>query len=367
MSVALKVYKSRRMHVVRFVRAAAGNPDLARPDLDDRGYVAERGPVVGVVEGSTITVRLLRALLDPAAPLFVTSGDPHAFTVTSPADGRVPAGAQADIELRGVAGGNPRAARLQVRFESAAGPVLHELTVWVFSLLQVRVAAHTVSIGSATAAAVAPTPPSVPAMITTINAIWRPCGVEFVLREEGAFTVTLATAGILDDTLPVGTVGEFNRLITARWRAGHLNVYFVRSFAGSALGLGFSTVGGAQFTGIQASTWGVSRPGVFLPQTNPGGFTRAGAMDWANDLGHEMGHFVGLGHPYGPTRDNTYSRRRLMHHNHPLGSLGDFRDDVGYGAWMRGCLIPMKDLPQAMIDDQGCAKARQTINNGPYA
>lgn len=45
----------------------------------------------------------------------------------------------------------------------------------------------------------------------------------------------------------------------------------------------------------------------------------------------------------------------------------DFEDDAGNGNAMRGCLIPMKDLAQTMIDDQGCTKARQTINNGPYA
>ncbi len=367
MSIALSVYKTRRVHLVRFVRAAAGDPDAARPDLDDRGYGGERGPVIGVVEGSSITVRLKRIMIDPSASLVVKSSDAGAFTVTSPADGRVPAGAQADIELRGVTGGNPRVAKLEVRFQSDAGPVLHELTVWVFQLLQVRVAAHTVSIASAAAPAVTPTVPSVPDIITRINAIWRPCGVEFVLREQGSFAVTLATAGVLNDALPVGATGEFNALITARWRAAHLNVYFVYQLTSGALGLGFSKVGGAQFTGIQASTWGVSRPSIFLPQTDGAGFFRAGIMDWANDLGHEMGHWTGLGHPYTATNENTYSRRRLMHHNHPLGTLGDFRDDIGYGNLMRGCLVPMKDLAQSMVDDSGCTVSRRTINNGPYA
>jgi hypothetical protein len=93
----------------------------------------------------------------------------------------------------------------------------------------------------------------------------------------------------------------------------------------------------------------------------------------ANDVAHEMGHFLTLAHadngnavpgtPLG--RTDTYCRRQLMHPLEPLPSFGGDatatsvpRDvSVGYGTAddgreHRGCLITLKNHPQHATDGE---------------
>ena len=172
--------------MVRFHRAIIGNPDVRYPDPDDRGYIGpEFGPIVGVLAGRTVTVRLKRLSIDRAAPLFVKTSDATAFTVHAPRGGRVPSGDFADIEITGVTGGNPKKAKLEVHYQSLTGPIIHEMSVWVFTPLNVALTPHMVTIGQAGAPAGTAGVPSVANLariMPLVRAIWGHYGVTFTVN-----------------------------------------------------------------------------------------------------------------------------------------------------------------------------------------
>src|SRR5215216_6563176 len=95
------IHKTQRISLVSFRRATTGPPKLNFPDIDDRGYFRsslipvasgftnlgfDRGPVVGVTEGDTVTIELKRERIDAKTPLFVLSSNDRVMKVTA-ADG----------------------------------------------------------------------------------------------------------------------------------------------------------------------------------------------------------------------------------------------------------------------------------------
>ncbi len=363
MSLRINVHRTRRFHMVRFHRAIIGNPDVRYPDPDDRGYIGpEFGPIVGVLAGRTVTVRLKRLSIDRAAPLFVKTSDATAFTVHAPRGGRVPSGDFADIEITGVTGGNPKKAKLEVHYQSLTGPIIHEMSVWVFTPLNVALTPHMVTIGQAGAPAGTAGVPSVANLariMPLVRAIWGHYGVTFTVNATVNDNLSLATAGSV-------AWGELPTLLNSNWVPGSINVYLVSQITASSpgfitLGYGFSRTSFAGF--------GMPNPGIVLADGG-GGIVRD-TMWWANDMAHEIGHFFTLWHPENlqpPNhREDTWSRRELMHNMNHMNGLGNWKDNVGYGHENRGCFVSMKDLSQLVTDNE-CTTARGTIGGaaGPY-
>lgn len=360
MPILRSIYKHQRIVPLRFVRAKEGDPDSAFPDLDDRGYAdAEHSAVVGVTEGREITVRLIRQNIEKTARLFVTSSDTSVMMIIDPAGGALPNEGDALITLRGVSGGNPKKAKVQVRFDSTDGIILHELSVWVFSPLELDITPHLVTIGKSGGGA---TPigstANVNAIMNVVKAIWAPLGITFSVGSVLNDNVNFANAGEV-------AWNEINSLLTTNYIPNTINVYFVHRIHST----GGRTILGYGFSRSKIATYNLTNPGIILSDGGPS-FKRTLYM-WGNDLAHEIGHFLRLEHTERRNADDprldTWSRRMLMYPLEPMGRLGNWKDNVGYGNQNRGCLITMKDLPQ-LITDGECAIARSTITSatGPY-
>jgi hypothetical protein len=362
MAVAIEIYKERRVVLLRWRRAGRGDPSASRPEVDDRGSLGpEFGPIVGVMEGRKIKVRLERVLVDPAASLVVKSSDDSAVRVVDPADGKVPAGARADIELEGVSGGDPREAKIEVRFERDDGPILSVLTVRCFVRRRVRITPHLCTIAPTGGGAGVASTADVASIMTHVRAIWSPCGVDFTVGATQNDNITLATAGVVSDNpFP----GELATLLGTSWVPNTINVYFVGGIGtGNTLGYGFSRP--------SSVTFGTGNPGIILAD-QAGGTPHD--TPWAgNDLAHEVGHFFQLWHPNNlqppNERQDTWCRRMLMHNHNTMVIHNNWKDDVGYGALggsaRRGALVTHKDLT-AITTDGEVRTARAAIVAGPY-
>ncbi len=385
MSITLDAFTTQRVVPITWRRAVTGDPDMDAPDIDHRGFAAPYpGSVTGVQAGRTVRVTMIRRRVDTTANLFVTSSDTAVLRIVEPADGRVPPEVLPDIHFQGVDGGaNKREARIEIRLDSATGPVIGVLFVWVFRPLDVDLTPHMITVaGPGGAAPVAPIA-NLNAIMTLVRAVWIHSGVTFSVGAAQAKTISLATSGIVSDNpFP----GEIRTLLANNWPDGTpnwvpntINAYFVPQIGtGGTLGYGFSR--------SSFAARGLANPGILLGDRTAGG-GRNGVIHWANDLAHEVGHFFTLWHPeqvQPPVElEDTWSRQRLMHNfngmrgpnpwpaftgNPPVAF--QFRprfSDAGYGAGRRGCFVCYKDLPQLTQDDE-TTRARATITSaaGPY-
>ncbi|WP_394838684.1 hypothetical protein LVJ94_17475 [Pendulispora rubella] len=362
MGIPLSVYGERRVVLLRWRRARHGDPHLNYPDVDNRATRApELAPVVGIQAGEEAVVRLERRAIDPNAELHVVSSDKGKVDVVLPADGKVPSGPHADIRLSGVSGGNPNEVKLEVRFGSATGPIVSILIVRCFSRRRVVMTPHLVTIAGPTGAGGIASTANVAAIMSHVRAIWRHCGVDFTINATVNDTLNFASPGVVSDTpFP----GEVATLLSTNWVPNSINAYFVQRIgAGGTLGYGFSRP--------SSVTFALPNPGIILAD-------RAGPAvhdtAWAgNDLAHEAGHFFQLWHPNNqqpPTeREDTWSRRMLMHNFNTQPIMSNWKDDNGYGAIggsaRRGALVTHKDIP-AIATDRECTTARNAIVAGPY-
>jgi hypothetical protein len=368
MTIQEAVYQWRTYVPVLFERAVTGPPILDAPDLDNRSFRGpEHGPVVGIMAGETVRVALRRTNLDGSAVLFVTSSDPQVVTATGLASGRLPSGDRIVFHLQagaaGVSSPSTRTARILVHFGAVGGPVLGALTVINCSSRSVDLTPHFVTIGGAAGEPRGPDAATqFTAILNMVQAIWRPCGIVFNAATPQSDAVTFARAGEVDQR-------ELNRLLNTNWNQRTINVYFVHLMrvAGSPdfLGVGISPDRKAEV--------GVTKPGIILADTNVTG-DRRDAQYWANDLAHEIGHFLSLHHAGDRSTPNElhdpWARRMLMYprntQDHAPAPLA-YRSNVGYGeldGWHhRGCLLTMKNVPGVPRDGE-CTSARQTIDAG---
>ena len=366
MTIDITYHKRKRLSLVRFSRATTGNPVIDKPDPDTRGFASpEFGAVLPVTENKTVFVRLNRDNMDPGADLFVKSSDEAIFTVAGLTGGKLPTGATQDIQVVAKGGGTPKKASLEVRFGALDGPIISKLAVFVFIKRTLRITPHNLSIKSASAAAI-PSAVDINSVIGLVRAIWAQCGLELTVSATVTDAHTFAVAG------RVGRGNERNRVLSARFIPNTINAYFAHQLEGSTggtLGLGFSRAF------ITAN--GLPNPGILLGDGNVAGTDRSTDNMWlANDLAHEIGHFLRLDHTERKeppdNRTDLWSRRRLMHNFNTQGSSGDFHDLVGYGDRApgdvrRGCFVSMKDLSQLTTDGE-VAVVRSTIESatGPY-
>lgn len=353
-----EVYKTQRIVPIRFARAGVGFPIINFPDIDDRGWFRnaptgnnaatnDHGFVVGVTQGDTVFIQLTREKVEDTSPLFVTSSNTATMTC-----GMAGTGADAllnihdiNIQVTGVAGGaaaDPNIARVQVRHGSNTGPIIGELSVWVFRVLNVNLVPHNVTIAGAGGGAGIGSAVNITAVTDMVKAIWRPCGVDFTVAAVQNHNLNFATAGV------AAWQGEVNTILGTGFVAGSINAYFVNQIQMA----GFPGVLGVGISRPNQVAFGTPNPGIILGDTNASGSARAGDTHWlANDLAHEIGHFFTLEHPdkRSPppntnTRFDTWAVRMLMHNFNLRAARTDWRNDVTYGPQRRGCLITMKDL-----------------------
>lgn len=366
---------------IRFTRACTGAPQKDCPDLDARGFemanrprtwgVTEvRGAMVGMTVGDTIKVKLLREDIDSSCPLYITSDKPNLGRVVSPSP-ESPLNAEGIIEWQGIKDVRDDTAIIQVHLGSPDGPVIGELETHTFNLVKVNVCLHRVTLQGANHGIPAMTARSdadIENMFKVVNAIWRPCGIEFVIKERRTPTFTLTSTTTLITGPRQGCVVidnsdnwavQHTELMGKNPKRGMVNVYFVNRIwdisdpnGGSVLGIGTSL------------TAGYGNYGVTLPD---------GADE--NDLAHELGHVLNLDfHGRGVVahaddnsttrhfRQDIYTRRRLMHSYNPHPPDVDepaYRGNVDYGNDLRGCLLTLKGLPNDDTDGEVAESRRR--------
>ncbi|MGC3999722.1 MAG: hypothetical protein QM767_20655 [Anaeromyxobacter sp.] len=376
----LPIHRARRLVPVTFRRATTGAPMAERPDLDERGFGGpERGPLVAVCQNERIIVEVVRQHLKSDAPLFATSSAPGVAAVDGAA--QLGPGAVTQVKVRGVAGGNPATARIQIRYGSAGGPVLAQLGVWVYRPITLRIKPHLVKITTAAnAAAVPPVPPVAPTrrpeeVLTGVQSIWKPFGINFTLLSTVEHTFQTAIAGAATWGPDIGNLFATFNPPAAPAGGGPapaalpktIHVYFAHHVLGTA-GEGYFGLGIApgQVAAHAYDAAGITTPGIIVADEARGAYALDNQLQSAM-LAHEIGHFLMLWHPEkqdaGHQRQDLWSRRMLMYPTIPPTTFGNWLDKLGYGTfripapWNKdaprnGALITMKDLSQLITDGE---------------
>lgn len=385
-----KIYKTQRVSMIRFIRVGDGEPVFDYPDLDNRGSFRkytddkfDRGPVVSVMKGDDIHIRVLRERIDKSAPLFAVSSDKSIMTVSL--ENQLPANESIVLRMTGInadGGTLPKKSWLRIHYGSPSGVVIAELGVWVFSKMNVNLTPHRVAIQDAAGTSIS-SGVDISAVLSKVRAIWRPYGIMITTAPiQNNPALTLATAGELQ------WKSEFSTLVSTYWVPNTINAYFVHQLNRpnpGVLGTGLSR---KWVNGDASEPDPFPKPGIFLGDQSRSGDVRVNDTHWlANDLAHEIGHFLQLEHidnrsPISDNadnfRDDTWARRCLMH-NYNMSSFTTSKPpgspvDVGYGGSYRGALITLKDLQDKNnstvnhIMDPEYVTARNTISStaGPY-
>jgi len=353
-----EVHGFRRIVPLTIERAVTGPAVADAPDVDDRGWDPDpsgasytladvHGPVVGLTEGTDVRVKLKRVRIEDTAELFLVSKDTGTVTIAAPSGGG-PVPANGIFTLHGVSGATGGTANkfvvVEVRLGSTTGPLMMEFGVRVFQRILLDVLPHLVTINGT---ACNTDHFDVEDLATGVNAIWRPCGIQFRFLPTTGQDVTMTgyvTAGEItynDTNAAVGSVAaqywnEFWQLRQQKRGANQINVYFAGQF---------TNVGNAAHPhALNAMTWDkVNDP------TNHGIVMKDGAD--ANDLAHELGHFLSLPHADDKTQ-NDHSRedmwvcRQLMYAFRPFAAQVGWREELGYGHQQRGALITLRNRAQ---------------------
>lgn len=379
MSFSYEVLKNntQRVSMVKFQQATALPPKLNYPEVDNRGYFrneavslgaelpdnklsVDRGPIVGVTAGDTVFVELERVRIANKAPLFVTSNDSGVMKVSTPTkkistnQNSTPSDKLYDwnsqhLQITGVKGNGdifPSVAKVEVRYGSNVGPIIGELTVYVFTRLDVNIVPHMVTLSGSSGYGVSHIFDVNP-VFNLVQAIWQPCGVHFFVGapEDEFIPSNINQAGKWE-------YPEFEAMSkqAKRHHSDAINVYFVDEI--------------------------VSNEGVlaFAPKPRNRQYkrcviaaTNAPSIDkLAAAIAHELGHFLDLDHTDKTDatniREDIWSDDRMLMHP-TIGNAISYR-----------CLITMKDLIDKYnptvnhITDPEWLTVRKTITgkDGPY-
>lgn len=392
MTVELVVQSNMQVVVpVRLGRAVRGAPVINNPDIDDRGWLMNRpaginstnarGAMFGMMVGTDVTIELVREDIDGDTPLYVvaeTVASPQ-FSVLSPATGLIPPDGK--FRLHAIAD-TASGQKLEIRLGAADGPVLYEAEPHVFSPLTLNVTPHICTIHQAAGApgtGVAPQANGaaldVARLRNGVNAVWQPAGIRFNFGATQNNTYFGYTRNDFPRWQSNTNVGSEGHLVSQNRVANTCNVYFVR-YMDNSLGVGVNrdTVASEGWTqpGIIVGVEGSIGGGGAGPVSNRGSAGADLYQELINDLAHELGHYLSLQHVdnrNSPGRDDTFTRRCLMHPNNLMPGPGGNNvrfDDAGYGtsggSGHRGCLITLKNLPNIATDSE-TIRARRRFNS----
>lgn len=381
MAINLAVTKEYRVVPVRFERAF-GAPQLPHkryPEIDDRGFshkvprvsnLAEsevvRGGVVSVAAKHKVEICLVREEIDNSALLYASSSDPEVFSLVSPKKGKVcEAGKHSNICIKTatVKGVETKTAFLNIHFGSQDGPIIGRLMIYVFPLRKIAIQPYFVTIHSDGGdKGVKPAFADRKQVFALTEAIWYNAGVKLVTKKSKSFTVSMQLKDAVH--IPSGNYKEFDRLVCTRRDTSAINIYIVHRILkqpnpaiSGPLGVGLSR--------INAPIFGVTHPGVLLA-LKTGNLDRSTDAYWcANDIAHEIGHFLSLYHPsdYNDRSkrfSDSSSYRLLMHNTNPIrrpappqhGVNWPDYNNLGYGTYdvggnnmpYRSALISMKKV-----------------------
>lgn len=343
---------------LRLTRAVSGRPRLDAPDPDDRGWemprppgwveTEARGAMIGITVGDTIRLRVVREDFPPGTSLFVTasSGGAPQFKIAEPEGGGVlpPDGVFRVEALED----NDTPQSIEIRLGSVTGPILAEAEPHVFEQRTLRVVPHVCTIHSGRMPVSGSRPKvDLQRWFSEANSILRPAGIR--LRVDSKTRQSYTSFGA-KDVARYRSKNEMATLVGQGWVAKRCNVYFVR-YLENMLGIGVNRG--------NMSSVGFPNPAVVLAvdgqwSTGSVNYTRSAATRdqvIANDIAHEVGHFLTLIHAGGknsPGFPDAYHRRNLMHPANPdLGA-----EDVGYGPAMRGALVTLKTFATVKGDGQ---------------
>ncbi|MCC6522646.1 MAG: hypothetical protein IT373_08310 [Polyangiaceae bacterium] len=408
--------KSARIVPVRFVRAAGADEiDGERPEVDNRGHRAPHfGALVGVAEGRSIRVGVARVGVPTDVALHAVVAEGSADIVELVGGSSLGNEAQATITLRGKtqspqprhAPADSRVGVLEVRAQSATGPVLGRLRVEVFALRRIDMTLHRVTHHPARVHGVPAYDPAqaytcqldMQAIAAVAAAVFIPYGIEIAARPwqswEARITEDLrqsvreiygeeaaASLGATRD-YPEWVLGsqrgqirgstEIARALGTNHVSHTINVYFAGEILASAQDGGAFQNWGGQGVDAHTARRIRSRVGVLMAEDwGPQG-GRPPVSELGRALAHEIGHFLTLKHvgnrqvtdPDGAD-SSWHSLLNLMHPISPTIDAAhwswpdqhEYRtrpraNDRGYGDRVCGQHLTQKAVPNVPNDDQ---------------
>jgi len=429
---------------VRFARASTGSRVVQnQPDIDDRGFRPVRygqahGPTVGLGFGQSIELNVVRDRIATAAKLYVTVDNDALLQVLAPIKGQpLDATSLAPLKLQARSraeygqrrGKSPsknstKEGRIQIRYNSVSGPIVAELNVVVYPILEVKVKVQPVDVvwreGGDHTVRCRIDENQTAAIMKRVNAIFAPAGIRFKLVKTSGAALGSRQVRVHEPRYvrlwAGGNEARYQRMRTAIRNQGTvywwsqiqvsslgfdqnaLNVYVVPNLPGSILGIAFNdwmvvkykrkvnqTPDDTLRIYLQNQTYGF-HTGVLVDDLND---TDLAAHLWA----HEFGHMLGLRH-YGfreenndprkkqlPLSEDLWAHRNLMYHLmvvHPKRLTIDghhckssrARANVGYGNIggqpRAGALLGLKHLGTVLRQSAQAFVARQCVLQGVY-
>jgi hypothetical protein len=304
---------------IRFARAVTGvSADSSAPDIDDHGFTTcpggpMHGPSVGVVQGRTIRVKIMRDRIATDAPLVATMGDesiaqtefPEAgdplVPSDTPATGTDPPRPADCVFIRGLKA--EQTTTLFVHHGRAGGPVLAQLSIRVLSELVVPVAGHLVRINGGQIHTQADVRETIP----LASAVYAQAGIRFELVEP----ITQDDVTGFRDAGEVNlNTDELDRVRALSLNSNALNMYFIDRFNNTP----------------RLGPMGIGNQVRFAPTSQTAlVLAFVSVKSWRSYLlSHELGHVLGLDH-YGlgqrdthNVREDIWAHRSVMYNSDSL-------------------------------------------------